>query len=58
MGDIKIAACMRLATEAGCDVRTARKAIVQGAAAIRGQTGERIEEAAKRIGLVLGGEAA
>lgn len=50
----RISTYMRLAAEAGCDIRTARKAIERGAEAVRGQTGERIAEAAKTLGIVLG----
>lgn len=45
---------MKLAAEAGCDPRTARKAMAEGAAAVRGQTGERVAEAAAKLGIALG----
>ena len=46
----------KLAAEAGCDLRTAEKAIKLGADAVRGRTGERIAAAAERIGIALGAQ--
>jgi hypothetical protein len=45
---------LKLAAEAGVDPRTARKAIRDGADAVRGLTGERVAEAAARLGIALG----
>jgi hypothetical protein len=44
----------RLAAEADVDIRTAQKALVQGATAVRGRVGERVTLAAKRLGIQLG----
>lgn len=46
---------MRLAAEASCDARSARKALELGPETLRGaQLRERITKAAKRLGLALG----
>jgi RNA polymerase sigma factor (sigma-70 family) len=44
----------RIMAEADCDFRTARKAILHGAGAIRGSLSGRIADAAKRLGIALG----
>jgi hypothetical protein len=47
---------LQLAAEAECDPRTARRAMMEGADAVRGLTGERIAKAAATLGIVLGGD--
>ena len=48
---------LKLAAEAGCDPRTARKALAKGAKALRGLTRDRVAEAAAKLGITLGTEA-
>jgi hypothetical protein len=50
----RINTIMKLAAEAECDLRTARKAIINGAKAVRGRTGERIARVAEKLGIPLG----
>ncbi len=54
---LRVGQVLKLAAEAGCDPRTARKAMAEGAAAVRGLVGERIAEAAAKLGIALGVEA-
>jgi hypothetical protein len=54
MGQISLGMVLRLAAAAEVDPRTARKALARGAEAVRGRAGERVAEAAKKLGLTLG----
>jgi hypothetical protein len=48
------ATILKLAAEAGCDPRSARKAMEHGADAVRGLVGERVAAAAAKLGIALG----
>lgn len=43
----------KLAASADVDLRSARKALREGAASVRGRAGERIMEAARALGIAL-----